>query len=390
LFLAQAHSPTQQARLAVTLAWVAGYTNIIALLTCGHVVSHMSGTTSDLGLSVARGDWPRLGLTLFLLLVFLAGAIASGLTTELGRRCAWRSIYVLPMAIEAVLLALFTIGVEMHDPRVAESGPRLFLISGIAALAMGVQNATITRISSGVVRTTHVTGVVTDLGLELARAAWLVRDRGRSLAGRGGEGAPEPRPHSSTAADAGLAWRIVLLVSILGSFALGAGLGALAFGVWPTASMVPPLAFLLFVIGMDAVVPIAEVESSSVYGGAIAGLPRELRVFHLRRRGNRAGVVHRLPDLQSWADRLPDDARVIVLDLGDVAALDGTGLDELRALCARVERERRHIVLAGVSGEECRSLVERGVDPASVCPDLELAIAHALNVHADARPISTR
>jgi len=33
MFVAQAHSFVQQARLAITLAWVAGYTNIIALLT---------------------------------------------------------------------------------------------------------------------------------------------------------------------------------------------------------------------------------------------------------------------------------------------------------------------------------------------------------------------
>jgi uncharacterized membrane protein YoaK (UPF0700 family) len=395
LFLAKAHSPAQQARLAITLAWVAGYTNIIALIVCGHVVSHMSGTASDLGLGVARGDVHKVGLALALLAAFLAGAIASGLSTELGRRSRWRSIYIAPMAIEAALLIVLAIGVELHDPSSVEVGLRLYALSAIAALAMGVQNATITRISNGVVRTTHVTGVVTDLGLELAHAMWRARDRARSvIVHHLRHDAPASRavtdPIREGSPGVGLGWRVALLASIFGSFSLGAGLGAVAYGVWPAGAMIPPLAFLLFIIGMDAARPIAEVESSSVYGGSIAGLPSELRVFHLRRRGNRAGVVHRLPDLQSWADRLASDARVVVLDLGDVAALDADGIDELHALCTRLAREDRSIVLAGMSGEECRLLSTRGIDPAGLCPDLELAIAHALNLHAERHAVVAR
>ena len=46
MLVSHAHSFRQQARLAVTLAWVAGYTNIVTLLACGTVTSHVSGTTS--------------------------------------------------------------------------------------------------------------------------------------------------------------------------------------------------------------------------------------------------------------------------------------------------------------------------------------------------------
>ncbi len=35
MFISKAHTFKQQARLAITLAWVAGYTNVITLITLG-------------------------------------------------------------------------------------------------------------------------------------------------------------------------------------------------------------------------------------------------------------------------------------------------------------------------------------------------------------------
>ena len=57
MLVSQAHSFVQQGRLAITLAWVAGYTNILTILTCGTVTSHISGTTSNLGRDVAERSW---------------------------------------------------------------------------------------------------------------------------------------------------------------------------------------------------------------------------------------------------------------------------------------------------------------------------------------------
>src|SRR3954468_19634408 len=164
MFVSQAHSFKQQARLAITLAWVAGYTNIVAVLTCGTVISHASGTTSNLGHHIGTGEWHVAGYAFFLITTFFLGAAVSGFFTELGRRRGWESIYVLPMVAETVLLAIFAVGIEFNGG--AQSGVTFLWMTAAASLAMGLQNATITRISNGVVRTTHVTGVLTDLGLE--------------------------------------------------------------------------------------------------------------------------------------------------------------------------------------------------------------------------------
>jgi len=384
VFIAQAHSFTQQARLAITLAWVAGYTNTIGILACGHVISHVSGTTSDAARWVVAGRWDVGAFLAFLLATFLVGAMLSGVTTELARRRGWESVYVIPMALEAALLAAFAIGIELRATTEVSTGGPLYVLAGLASAAMGLQNATITRISGGVVRTTHVTGVLTDLGLEIVNTAYWLADRGRRPAapGRtpagamGAEVTPAARHHAP-------GWRVFLLVSIFGSFALGSGLGASAFAIAPRWAMFPPVLFLLWIILQDVRRPIAEIEESALLS-ADAGLaiPAELSVFELRHQRSRPGRVHRMPDLQVWAQRLPAHVRVVVLDLAGVPQIDEESVIELRAAIGKLKAQGRGFVLAGLAPAAITELRRAGgadlLDPASACPDLELAIARGL------------
>ncbi len=381
MFIAQAHSFTQQARLAITLAWVAGYTNTIGILACGHVISHVSGTTSDAARWVVAGEWSLAGFLAFLLFTFLAGAMLSGIATEIARRRGWESVYVIPMAIEAVLLAAFAIAIELRATTAISKGVPLYLLSGLASGAMGLQNATITRISGGVVRTTHVTGVLTDLGLEIVNTAYWLADRARSLP-RGPTPAPgaEVTPASHHHAPG---WRVLLLASIFGSFALGSGLGATAFAIAPPWAMFPPVLFLLWIILQDVRRPIAEIEPSTlVAADANLALPAAMSVFELRHQRSRPGRVHRMPDLQVWADRLPSHLRVIVLDLAGVPQIDEESVLELRTAIVKLRAQGREFVLAGLAPEAITELRRAGgadlLDPASACPDLELAIARGL------------
>ncbi len=380
MFIAQAHSLAQQSRLAITLAWVAGYTNLIAILSCGHVVSHVSGTTADMGRFAARGAWEAVGLALALLVTFLIGAMISGFTLELGRRRGWESIYVLPMVIEAVLLTAFAIGVEVLEPGQTAQGTAQLALAGVASAAMGLQNATITRISAGVVRTTHVTGVLTDLGLELVHVLWGVRDR------RGDETPPVVRRLMGNLKVPAATWRALLLATIFFSFAGGAAVAALVHtSIAPRLAMFLPVVLLLWVIVQDAVVPIAEVEPSDLVGVGGLELPPGIGVFQLEREANRKGRMHRLPNLLAWADRIPKQTRVVVLDLHDAAQVDDNAALELRALIGRFQKEDRHLVLSGVTAEHYQQLTAAGgggepLDARAVCPDLELAIARGFNL----------
>jgi uncharacterized membrane protein YoaK (UPF0700 family) len=229
-----------QTRLAISLAWVAGFVNAVGVLTCGTVTSHVTGHASGLGRDAALGEWGAATLMGALVGAFFLGAFATGLSLEVGRARGWPSLYAIPAAIEVVLLGAFAVGVRWHDPSAIESGATLWWMTGVASCAMGVQNAIITRISSGVVRTTHLTGIVTDLGHELAHVAVRRGLLGRAYRDPGGT----PR--------FGTGWpRLALLASIVAAFVFGSACGAWTHLRAPQASMLPPILLLGWIILVD-------------------------------------------------------------------------------------------------------------------------------------------
>lgn len=142
---------------AITLSAVAGMVNVIAYLGVEHqVVSHMSGTTSLLGAALARGEWSEVRLLWGVLLAFSLGAMLSGLiiqdsTLQLGRR------YGVALLLESILL--------LAAIPLLERQPTWGIFS--AAAACGLQNAMATTYSGAAVRTTHLSGMFTDLGIGL-------------------------------------------------------------------------------------------------------------------------------------------------------------------------------------------------------------------------------
>lgn len=378
MLLGQAHSFVQQARLAITLAWVAGYTNILTVLTCGVVTSHISGTTSNLGRSIVEGAWSAVWLAFVLLLCFLFGAMLSAICTEVGRRRGWQSIYILPIAIETFLLTMFATGLEVFDGHLEKSVGMAHAMSAIAALAMGLQNATITRISNGVVRTTHMTGVVTDLGLEIVQFFLWTTDLKRNGVSKSPRALLYSMRHHPTP------MRLILLISLLGSFTIGAALGTAAFEFFPRWAMVPPVLFLLWIVYQDVSRPIAEIEPSDLTGsGGGLDLPTAMAIFHLRKTIGAEGRVHRMPNLLNWVDRLPQETRVVVLDLGAQSQFRDEAVQEMRAAVLKSKLAGRRLILAGI-GHDQLDLLRRhwGEDlhAEDVCLDLDLAIAHGLNI----------
>src|ERR1019366_720657 len=106
---ARAYSFRQKSRLAISLSWIGGYTNVVALLSLGTVVSHITGTSTQLGRWIGAGDIKRAAFFGFLLLTFILGAAVSAYLTESAKRRGWRSKYVLPIGLEALLLLLLTL-----------------------------------------------------------------------------------------------------------------------------------------------------------------------------------------------------------------------------------------------------------------------------------------
>jgi uncharacterized membrane protein YoaK (UPF0700 family) len=108
------------------------------------------------------------------MLSFLMGAAFTAITVNYARRREMVSEYALPLLIEAFLLLGFGL-----------LGARLSRIEGLfvpmtvmlLCFIMGLQNAVITKLSKAEIRTTHLTGTVTDIGIELGKLIYWNMDR---------------------------------------------------------------------------------------------------------------------------------------------------------------------------------------------------------------------
>ena len=189
----------------------------------------------------------------FLLLSFLFGDLAaSGLMTGAARLRGMRSKYMLPLVAEAAMLAAFSVGISVLQAGHPLTGVMMYWMCGAAAFAMGLQNATVTSISGAVVRTTHLTGVTTDLGLEGDAADLVVLG---PLALRGGSNRAKRLIKTGAASHR---QRMALLATSLGRF-FGAIIGTLVSHNWPAVGLIPPVVFLVGILTLALRKPIADV-----------------------------------------------------------------------------------------------------------------------------------
>jgi len=150
-------------RLAFTLASVAGAINAAAFHAVGFFSANMTGNVSSVSNLLALGQWAHGLGYLVIVLAFIGGAMVSTLVISAGLRRGVVGIYARVVVAEAALLA--SLGVATMNLDRATGVPTLIL--GLSFL-MGLQNAIVTRISDARIRTTHVSGMSTDIGIELA------------------------------------------------------------------------------------------------------------------------------------------------------------------------------------------------------------------------------
>lgn len=159
-------------RLGATLSFVAGAINAGGFLAVGQYTSHMTGVLSSVADHLALGEFLLALAGLVALMTFVAGAMTTALLVNWGlRRDLW-SAYGLPLLAESLLLLVF----GLFGAGINRVGGHLVPLTVlILCFIMGLQNAVITKISKAEIRTTHVTGLMTDLGIELGRLVYFNR-----------------------------------------------------------------------------------------------------------------------------------------------------------------------------------------------------------------------
>lgn len=211
-------------QLGGVLAFVAGAINAGGFLAVQRYTSHMTGIISAVADDLILGHIGLVFAGIAFLGAFIAGAAATAILVNWARRRAMQGVYALPLMVEAGLLLLFGLLGANLNVLVALFVPTTVLV---LCFIMGLQNAIITKISRAEIRTTHMTGVVTDLGIELGRMAYW----NQSL-----------RDGNPVRADRD---RLVLLCTILGLFLAGGITGAAAFKAIGYAAVLPVAALLV-------------------------------------------------------------------------------------------------------------------------------------------------
>lgn len=154
------------------LSSLAGIINAGGYLSCHRFVSHVTGFATLSGISFVENDWLEALGMLVVPAFFLLGVVISGYVTESLSLTKHKYKYAPVFGIVASLLALVAVLGEFgffgrfglvakieHD----------FILLACLCTACGLQNAAITTASGSTIRTTHLTGLTTDLGLGIVR-----------------------------------------------------------------------------------------------------------------------------------------------------------------------------------------------------------------------------
>ena len=138
-----------------TLTLTAGIINTVGFLGLQHqALSHVTGTVTVLGMELGRAHYGVAFHALAILTAFFLGCVLSGAIISQGRLRLGRR-YGVTLSLES--LALFTAVYFLKN--------NISAGDYFAALACGLQNAMVSNYSGSTMRTTHMTGMVTDLGI---------------------------------------------------------------------------------------------------------------------------------------------------------------------------------------------------------------------------------
>ncbi len=151
-------------KIAALLSLTAGFVNAAGFLGFSVLTTNVTGHAALFAEALVMEDWKTSRVVALWMVLFLAGAFFSSLIINLiGRN--QRFSYVIPLLVETIAFLLVALFGYRYDNSL--TGKEIF--AGSLLFVMGMQNAMVSLVSGWVVRTTHLTGTFTDLGIELAQ-----------------------------------------------------------------------------------------------------------------------------------------------------------------------------------------------------------------------------
>ena len=221
--LGDKRTPQHNLKLAVLLGLTAGFVNAEGYLGFSVLTTNVTGHAALFAERVALQDWKTANVIALWMALFLSGAFCSGLIltiTGLNQRFS----YLIPIFLEIAILFFSALYGSHYDGSLVSKE----MFAGSLLFAMGLQNSLVSMISGSVVRTTHLTGTFTDLGIEMAQFIKTPKIKRPVLAGK-----------------------IRLRMFQIIFFLTGAVSGAFLFRNFGYRSFYAPISILIFVLFYD-------------------------------------------------------------------------------------------------------------------------------------------
>jgi uncharacterized membrane protein YoaK (UPF0700 family) len=206
--------------IGIILTVVAGALNAGGFLAIGQYTSHMTGIVSAFADQLVLRNFALAGIAACSWIAFVAGAASTSLMVNYLRRADAGNPYAAPLLIEASLILLFgAFGSMLQERKMVDVSLAVITL----CFTMGLQNALITKISRAEIRTTHLTGLTTDLGIEIGKLLYW-----------NGKPADDKRAPVKANID-----KLRVHTTLIASFLAGALAGALGFSYAGFISTVP-------------------------------------------------------------------------------------------------------------------------------------------------------
>lgn len=146
-------------RLASTLSFIAGIVNVAGVLSVATLTTNITGHFAFFAEAISIKNYSKAFTFMVFIFFFLLGAFVSNFLVEITILKKPKVAHAIPMFLEIILLCLIGLTKNITSEYIAYT----------LLFAMGLQNALVTKISQSTVRTTHLTGLFTDLGIELSQ-----------------------------------------------------------------------------------------------------------------------------------------------------------------------------------------------------------------------------
>ncbi len=156
----------------MTLAFQAGLLNIGGFMACHRFVSHITGFATHFGHELVQADSSQALGMLVVPVFFLIGAMISGQLVDIRLKLHKNPRYYFTFGIIFFLIcSVYVLGILGYFGGFSESMElsKNYILLVLLCLTCGIQNGTITTVSKSIVRTTHLTGITTDLGIGIVR-----------------------------------------------------------------------------------------------------------------------------------------------------------------------------------------------------------------------------